>query len=65
MRLERHHHGFASEQAGALGHMAHHFLVRAMHSVKVAHADHGGTEVRRHIIEMAKDLHDFLAAGRS
>ncbi len=57
MRLERHHYRFASEEAGALGHVAHHFLVRAMHSVKVAHADHGGTEVRRDFIEMAEDLH--------
>jgi hypothetical protein len=60
MRLECHHHSFAAEQAGALGHMPHYFLVRAMHSVKVAHADHGGTEVRRNIIELAKDLHVFL-----
>jgi hypothetical protein len=43
--------------------MAHHFLMRAMHPVKVTHADYGGTEVRRDIIEMAKNLHDFLGPG--
>ena len=57
MRLEGHHHGFAPEARARAPPFADHFLMRAMHAVEVAHADHGGTEVRRNIIEIAKNLH--------
>ena len=57
MRIEGHDNGLAAEGTGALGHVAHDLLMRAMHAVEVAHADHGGPEVGRHFIEIAEDLH--------
>ncbi len=57
MRLEGHDHRLAAEAASALGHVPHHFLVRPMYAVEVAHTDHGGSEVAGYVVEMAEDLH--------
>ena len=63
MRIEGDDHGLASERAGPFRHMPHYFLVGAMHSVEIAHADHGWTKLRRHFIKTAEYLHGWLSAA--
>src|SRR5579875_3967692 len=59
VRLEGHHHSVTAEAARPLRHVAYHLLVRAMHPVEVSHTHYRGTEIGRHVIEMAKNSHSF------
>src|SRR5579862_6773413 len=61
MRIEGHDNSLTAKSAGALGHVAYDFLMRAMHAVEVAHADYGWPEVGRYFFEIAENLQESMS----
>jgi hypothetical protein len=59
MRLKRNCHALASTLPRPPHNLAKHVRVRAMHSVKVPHADQRRPKIRRNIFEFVKNLHEL------